>query len=89
MQKAFESTVAISFLKYFKVLLEISPISELDFSFKSLIIDKVASAIICLKHHLKFGLFFKYCVYSSVPSSLFPILSPILTKKVIKLIGYF
>ena len=51
---------AISFFKYFKVLLEISSIPELDFGFKSLIIVKVTSAVISLKHSLDFGLLFKY-----------------------------
>ena len=52
---------AISLLKYFNVLLKISSFPELDFGFKSLIIAKVTSAVICLKHSLEFGLFFKYC----------------------------
>ena len=51
---------AISFFKYFKFLLEISSIPELDFGFKSLIIAKVTSAVISLKHSLDFGLLFKY-----------------------------
>ena len=46
--------------KYFKILLEISSIPERDFSFKSLIIAKVTSAVISLKHSLDFGLLFKY-----------------------------
>ena len=46
--------------KYFKVLLEISLIPELDFGFKSLIIANVTPAVISLKHSLDFGLLFKY-----------------------------